>query len=66
MLSFRNAGRKDLLTPEGWRITANDKFAVVLRAFVKGSSPFLHEGFLMFKTFTVDELLIYVHTVFSQ
>ncbi len=43
-----------------------DTFAVVLRAFVKGSLPFLHKGFEKFKTFVVDELLIYICTVFSQ
>ena len=35
----------------GRQITANDTFVVVLRAFVKGSSPFLLEGFEMFNTF---------------
>ena len=53
----------------GRRITANDTFAVVLMAFVKGSNspPFLREGFEMFKTFAVDELLMYIkRTTFSQ
>ncbi len=44
---------------------ANYRECVVLRAFVKGSPPFLREGFEMFKTFAVDELLIYIRTVFS-
>ena len=35
-----------------------DTFAVVLRVFVKGSPPFLGEGFEMFNTFVIDELLI--------
>ena len=42
------------------RITVNDTFAVVLWVFLKGSLPFLHEGFVMFKTFALDELLIYI------
>ncbi len=42
------------------------EFAVVLRAFVKGSLPFFDAGFEMFKIFVVDELLIYIRTVFSQ
>ena len=51
----------------GRRITANDTFAVVLRAFVKVSPSFLREGFEMFNTFAVlDELLIYIRKVFSQ
>ena len=41
-------------------------FAVVLKAFVKGSLPFLHKGFEMFKTFAAGELLIYIPTVFLQ
>ncbi len=49
----------------GRRITTNDTFAVALTAFLKGSPPFLREGFEIFKTF-VDELLIYIRTVFSQ
>ena len=38
----------------------------VIRAFVKGSSSFLCEGFEMLETFAVDEPLIYIRTVFSQ
>ncbi len=50
----------------GRQISTNDTFTVVLRASVKGSLPFLLEGFEMFKIFAADELLIYIRTVFLQ
>ncbi len=52
-------GELSRITHSRW-ITTSDTFAVVLRAFVKGSPPFLREGFEMFKTFVVDEPLIYI------
>ena len=50
----------------GRLITSNDTSAIIFKVFMTGAPPFLREGLEMFKTFMVDELLIYIRTVFSQ